>query len=47
MEFSSDQKELQDHILQLGDGSEAIHMRTLDGFSLAFMSAAHGIFSLE
>ncbi len=47
MDFSSDQKELQDHILQLGDGSEAIHMRTLDGFSLAFMSAAHGIFSLE
>jgi hypothetical protein len=32
---------------RLGEGDEVVHMRTLDGFVLAFMAAAHGIFSLE
>jgi hypothetical protein len=47
IEFLPEQKELQAEIEQLGDGNEAIHMRTLNGFVLAFMAAAHGIFSLE
>ena len=47
IEFTSEQKELQAEIEQLGDGNEAIHMRTLNGFVLAFMAAAHGIFSLD
>lgn len=46
VEFASNQ-ELQSQIEQLGDGSDAIHMRALDGFVLGFMAAAHGIFSLE
>jgi len=45
--FSMDQKELQEKIHSLGDGTEAIHMRTLDGFVMAFMAAIHGIFTLE
>jgi len=45
--FSEDQTELKNQIEQLGTGDEAIHMRTLDGFVLAFMAAAHGIFNLE
>jgi len=45
--FSEGQTELKNQIEQLGAGDEAIHMRTLDGFVLAFLAAAHGIFSLE
>ena len=47
IEFTSEQKELQAKIEQLGDGDEAIHMRTLNGSVLAFMAASHGIFSLD
>ena len=47
LEFPPNQEDLQQKIGDLGDGSNAIHMRTLDGFILAFMAAAHGIFSLE
>jgi len=43
----SDEKELQANIKALGGGDEAIHMRSLDEFVLAFMAAAHGIFTLE
>ena len=43
----SDYPELQEKIEQICSTSEAIHMRALDGFTLAFMAAAHGIFSLE
>jgi hypothetical protein len=43
--FSDDQIDLKKQIESLGE--EAVHMRTLDGFVLAFMAAAHGIFSLE
>ena len=45
--FSDDQAELKNQIEALGKGDEVVHMRTLDGFVLAFMAAAHGIFSLE
>lgn len=45
--FAEDQIELQEQIEKLGSGDEAIHMRSLDGFVLAFMAAAHGIFTLE
>jgi len=45
--FSDDQMELKEKIEQLGTGEQAIHMRTLDEFVLAFMAAAHGIFTLE
>jgi hypothetical protein len=45
--FSEDQVELKNQIEALGAGDEVVHMRTLDGFVLAFMAAAHGIFSLE
>ena len=45
--FSDDQVELKNQIEALGEGDEVVHMRTLDGFVLAFMAAAHGIFSLE
>ena len=45
--FSDDQAELKNQIEALGEGDEVVHMRTLDGFVLAFMAAAHGIFSLE
>ena len=47
IEFTSNQDELQNQITQLGDGSNSIHMRTLDGFVLAFMAAAHGIFCFD
>lgn len=47
IEYTKEHKELQDQIEQLGDGNEAIHMRTLSGPVLAFMAAIHGIFSLE
>ena len=43
----SEEKELQAKIKALGGGEEAIHMRSLDEFVLAFMAAAHGIFTLE
>jgi hypothetical protein len=45
--FSKDQTELKHQIELLGAGDKAIHMRALDGFVLAFLAAAHGIFSLE
>lgn len=45
--FSEDQDELKKQIEALGEGDEAVHMRSCDGFVLAFMAAAHGIFSLE
>jgi hypothetical protein len=45
--FSDDQIELKNQIEALGEGDEVVHMRTLDGFVLAFMAAAHGIFSME
>ena len=45
--FSDDQMELKGKIEQLGAGEQAIHMRTLDEFVLAFMAAAHGVFTLE
>jgi hypothetical protein len=45
--FSDNQVELKNQIEALGVGDEVVHMRTLDGFVLAFMAAAHGIFSLE
>jgi hypothetical protein len=45
--FSDDQLELKDNIEKLGTGEQAIHMRTLDEFVLAFMAAAHGIFTME
>ena len=44
VEFSGDQQDLEKQIESLGDGSQAIHMRSLDGFCLAWMAAAHGIF---
>lgn len=45
--FPTDQKDLKTKIDNLGEGDEAIHMRSLDGFVLAWMAAAHGIFSTE
>ncbi len=45
--FEDDQLELKNGIEQLGGGEKAIHMRTLDPVVLAFMAAAHGIFTLE
>jgi hypothetical protein len=45
--FSDEQENLKKQIGALGEGDEVVHMRTLDGFVLAFMAAAHGIFSLE
>ena len=45
--FSENQVDLKNQIEALGTGDEVVHMRTLDGFVLAFMAAAHGIFSLE
>ena len=45
--FSDEQADLKKQIEALGEGDEVVHMRTLDGFVLAFMAAAHGIFSLE
>lgn len=45
--FSGDQNELKEKIEKLGSGGEAIHMRSLDEFVLAFMAGAHGIFTLE
>ena len=45
--FSDDQLELKDNIEKLGTGEQAIHMRTLDEFVLAFMAAAHGVFTME
>jgi hypothetical protein len=47
VEFSAEQQELGRQIEGLGDGSEAIHMRSLDGFVLAWMAAAHGIFGMN
>jgi hypothetical protein len=43
----SDYTELQEKIEQICSTDETIHMRSLDGFVLAFMAAAHGIFNLE
>jgi len=45
--FSDEQSELKNQFEKLGAGDEAIHMRSLDGFVLAFLAAAHGIFTLE
>lgn len=45
--FSEDQMDLKKKVEELGRGDEAIHMRTLDEDVLAFMAAAHGIFTLE
>ena len=45
--FSEDRSELKYQLEQLGGGEQAVHMRTLDGFVLAFLAAAHGIFTLE
>jgi len=45
--FSDEQTELKNQIEQLGAGDEAIHLRTLDEFVLAFLAATHGIFTLE
>ena len=47
IEFSQEQPDLARSIEGLGDGSQAIHMRSLDGFVLAWMAAVHGIFSLD
>ena len=45
--FSAEQAELKNQIEALGEGDEAVHMRSCDGFVLAFMASAHGIFTLE
>lgn len=45
--FPEAQNELKEKIEKLGPGDEAIHMRSLDEFVLAFMAGAHGIFTLE
>jgi len=45
--FAEGQMELKEKIEKLGVGDQAIHMRSLDEFVLAFMAAAHGIFTLE
>jgi hypothetical protein len=45
--FSAAQNELKEKIEKLGSGDEAIHMRSLDEFVLAFLAGAHGIFTLE
>ena len=45
--FSDEQSELKNQVEKLGAGDEAIHMRSLDGFVLAFLAATHGIFTLE
>jgi len=45
--FSDEHAELKNQIEQLGEGGEAVHMRSCDGFVLAFLAASHGIFSIE
>ena len=45
--FSHENQDLQGLVEQLGDGTQAIHMRTLDEYVLAWMAAVHGLFSLE
>ena len=45
--FTSDQKDIQNQINNLGEGNQAIHMRSLDGIVIAWMAALHGIFILE
>ena len=45
--FPDDQMKLKEKIERLGSGDEAIHMRSLDEFVLAWMAAVHGIFTLE
>ena len=45
--FSDEQMALKAKIEALGAGDEAIHMRSLDPDVLAFMAAAHGVFTLE
>jgi hypothetical protein len=45
--FSYEQSELKNQVEKMVAGDEAIHMRSLDGFVLAFLAAAHGIFTLE
>ncbi|MDH3676936.1 MAG: hypothetical protein OEQ12_01385 [Nitrosopumilus sp.] len=44
--FADNQKGLKNQIDELSV-DEVVHMRTLDGFVLAFMAAAHGIFTLD
>jgi len=45
--FSQEYKDLKSQIDNIGEGNEAIHMRSLDGNVLAWMAAIHGIFVLE
>lgn len=45
--FSEDLQDLKGEIEKLGSGEKAIHMRSLDEFVLAFMAAAHGLFTLK
>ena len=47
IEFSEEHQDLAGSIEGLGDGSQAIHMRSLDGFVLACMAASHGIFGMN
>ena len=46
IEFSDEHQDLASQIERLGDGSQAIHMRSLDGFVLAWMAAIHGVFDI-
>lgn len=45
--FSADQVDLEEKIEKLGSGEEAIHLRSLDEYVLAWMAGAHGLFTLE
>lgn len=45
--FPSEYDDLKNEIDKLGEGDEAIHMRTLNGFVLSWMAAVHGIFVTE
>ena len=45
--FSSEHSDLKIKIDNLGEGDQAIHMRSLDGIVLAYMAAIHGIFIFE
>lgn len=47
VEFTNAQHDFANQIEGLGDGSQAIHMRTLDGFVLAWMAAAHGLLGMD
>ena len=45
--FSSEYSDLKNQIDNMGEGDQAIHMRSLDGNVLAWMASIHGIFILE